>query len=87
MKDYGIVLTGREFGLDVTKRLLKGVKYPVVLDFEGVASMGSSFGDEIIPKIASNQGNEIEVLNTTKPIADCINTVAKDAGIKIIYTS
>ena len=85
MKKYGIVLTGREFGADVMNQLSDELKYPVTLDFEGVASMGSSFGDEIVPKIAANQGNKIEVCNVKKPIADCLNTIAKDYGIEIIY--
>ena len=85
MKTYGIVLTGREFGVDVMNQLSNELKYPVTLDFEGVASMGSSFGDEIIPKIATNQGNKIEVCNVKKPISDCLNTIAKDYGIEIIY--
>lgn len=85
MNKYGVVLTGREFGLDVMKQLKDALEYPVTLDFEGVVSMGSSFGDEVVSVIARNQGNRIKICNVTKPISDCLNSIAKDYKIEIIY--
>jgi len=43
MNRYGSVLTGREFGSDTFKKIDKEAEYPVILDFDGVNSLGSSF--------------------------------------------
>lgn len=80
---YGAVLTGREFGADVMKGLATQVTYPVCLDFEGVESIGSSFGDEVIPALASHQDNKISIKNANETVRSILRDVASDAGIKL----
>ena len=80
---YGAVLTGREFGSDVAVTLLESSKFPVTVDFTGVEVLGSSFGDEVIPALASKQGNTIKVLNANNEVQATLRDVAFDAKIKI----
>lgn len=83
MKTFGSVLTGREFGSDIMKRISKEFKAPLVLDFAGVNSLGSSFADEVLIPIAKLQGHSLTVSNVKPAVWDCIQDVAKDGGIKI----
>lgn len=83
LNQYGQVLTGREFGADVVKELLKGLHFPVCIDFIGVESIGSSFGDEVIPTLAQQQGNRIEVKNVNETVRAILMDIAMDAGIEL----
>lgn len=83
LSEYGAVLTGREFGSDVMESLLKDLKFPVAIDFEGVESLGSSFGDEIIPVIASKQGNKVKILNANHEVVATLKDIEFDAKIKL----
>ena len=84
MNKFGSVLTGREFGKDMMIRLAETIEYPVVLNFNGVISLGSSFADEVLIPIAKQQGNVLEIINASTAVWDCINDVAIDAKIEII---
>ena len=83
LNEYGMVLTGREFGADVMKALAVQVKPPVILDFEGVESIGSSFGDEVVPPLAERQSKKIEVKNANDTVKAILKEIADDAGIEI----
>lgn len=83
LNQFGSVLTGREFGADVMKGLAQSITYPVCLDFDGVESIGSSFGDEVIPVLALNQNNKIAVKNTNETVRSILKDVAADAGIEL----
>ena len=80
---YGAVLTGREFGKDVFLSLKREFKFPLVLDFTGVEAMGSSFGDEVVPKVATEQGNTIKVSNANEDVRATLKDIEFDSGIKI----
>ena len=84
LKKYGSVLTGREFGADTMKQLAKSVSHPVELDFEEVISMGSSFGEEIIPILAKKQGNRIKIHNANNAIWNCLHEIAKEESISLV---
>jgi len=84
LNKYGVVLTGREFGADVMRGLLaEHIDYPVCLDFEGVESMGSSFGDEVVPPLAAKQNNKIAIKNANETVRSILKDVASDAGIEL----
>ncbi len=85
LKEYGAILTGREFGKTVFKTLVEKYKPPFELDFEGVFSMGSSFGDEVLPPIARLQENELRVLNTSKTVKTCIVAIREGTGIRFTF--
>lgn len=83
MIEFGPILTGRDFGQKTMKELAAKIQHPVTLDFSGTISMGSSFGDEIIPPIAKQQGGEITVINANPAVQSCLQLIADGNGIKI----
>ena len=84
MDRFGTILTGRPFGKKVMEELRPNLKYPVILDFERVLSLGSSFGDEVVAVIAKNQNCEISVRNANKAVEACLFQMAADHEIKIV---
>lgn len=84
--EFGNILTGREKGKGVMALLESRIPSSselIEFDLDGVISMGSSFGDEIFPKIASRQGGTVQVRNANPSIKHCLALVAQDARIKI----
>lgn len=86
LRRFGAVLTGRPFGAQAYSELEKefGTKR-VQLDFSGVSSLGSSFGEEVIVPFAKRQDNSMTVLAANAPVRDCINLIATDFGLKIEF--
>ncbi|PWU16724.1 MAG: hypothetical protein C5B49_10130 [Bdellovibrio sp.] len=83
LKEFGSVLTGREYGKTIYGTLAEKLVHPAGLDFEGVESMGSSFGDEIVIPIARDQGNKIVVRNANQVITSCLMDIAEENQISI----
>ena len=83
MSKYGTLLTGREFGKQVMAELALTLEYPVELDFKDVISLGSSFGDEVIPMIAQKQNNQLAVIKPNKAVWDCLCQIAEEQKIQI----
>lgn len=85
MKKYGIVLTGREFGIDVMKMLSGGMNIndDIVLDFKGVASVGSSFADEVLVPFAKLKNGKVRTRNLSIPVKSCLADVARDNSINL----
>lgn len=83
MSHYGPILTGRPFGKQVMQELTQTLKYPIVLDFSDVLSLGSSFGDEVVAVIARNQNGKIAVVNPNKAVWSCLSNIAQDHKIRI----
>ena len=83
MSQFGQILTGRDFGRKVIKELEGGLVHPVVLDFADTISLGSSFGEEIVPAIAKRQGDKVRVLNANKAIWACLQKIALDFRIEV----
>ncbi len=83
LSQYGAVLTGREFGVNVMENLNGNLKLPVVLDFSGVESLGSSFGDEVVPIIAGKQGNTLKIINANNEVRATLKDIAFDSNIKL----
>ena len=78
MKQFGPILTGRDFAKKAMRELSGKLSHPTALDFEETISLGSSFGDEVVPVIAKRQNNEIEVLDVNGAIWACLEQIAKD---------
>lgn len=83
LKEFGAILTGRDFGKSTYRTLTEKHKPPFELDLEGVFSMGSSFGDEVIPPMARLQGNQITILNASKVVRACICAIVEETKIKV----
>ncbi len=85
---FGATLTGREFGKTAYEEIKKGsIGVPVALDFGGVASLGSSFADEVVTPFAQVQGSKIVVLNANAVVQSCLRDVRDETGIQIILGS
>ncbi len=85
LNQYGSVLTGREFGAEVWSQISKDLINRLELDFDGVESMGSSFGDEVIPQLAKKQEGPVIVLNVNEDLKSIIEDVASDAEIEVEF--
>ena len=83
MNQFGSFLTGRDFGQKAMRDLEPQLRHPVALDFTGTISLGSSFGDEIVPVIAKRQGGKLVVLNPSKAVWDCLARIAAEHQIEI----
>lgn len=83
MGKYGTILTGRDFGKQIMEELGSTLDYPVELDFRGVTSLGSSFGDEVVPVIARRQNNQLTVIGPNKAVYDCLSQIAEEYEIQI----
>ena len=83
MNQFGQILTGRDFGRKVMRELEEVLEYPAALDFSDTVSLGSSFGDEVVPVIAKKQGGEILVLNPNKAVWACLTKIAADHNITV----
>lgn len=86
MSLYGTILTGRDFGKHAMAELLPSLEYPVELDFSGVTSLGSSFGDEVVPNIAKAQNNKLAVIKPNNAVWDCLLQIAEEHKIIIVKT-
>lgn len=82
MSEYGKILTGRAFGKQVMDEL-HTLDYPVELDFRAVISLGSSFGDEVIPTIAKKQNGQLIVIGPNKAVWACLLQIAEENEIHI----
>jgi hypothetical protein len=85
MVQFGRTLTDRSFGKLAVETILRESRIPVVLDFKGVISLGSSFGDEIISAIGPRQENRIQVRNTNGAVQACLEKVALDSNVLLEF--
>ena len=85
MAQFGITLTDRADGKKFYQEILRKYSRPVALDFSGVISLGSSFGDEVIPKLAAEQENNMTIMHTNTVIKHSIMRVVEDTSINIAF--
>lgn len=78
LKKFGLNLSGRPLGISSFPIILAEHQPPFELDFEGVYSIGSSFADEVVAKLAELNGGNIRILNSTNVINKCLRDVAKE---------
>jgi hypothetical protein len=81
---FGLNLSGRALGISTFPLIIKEYKTPYELDFDGVNSIGSSFADEVVVKLAELNGGEIVIRNSKSVINKCLNDVAKEYKIKLV---
>lgn len=85
VKKHGLVLTGRDYGIEVMKEIRSILVDKMALDFSDVSSLGSSFGDEVVTPIAKHNGGIIEIYNATSAVKAALKDVEEDGEIKIIF--
>lgn len=84
MRKYGTLLIGHDYGKQSMAELHPSLEHPVELDFSGVTSLGSSFGDEVVPVIAQKQGNQLTIIGPNNAAWDCLLQIAEEYQIKIV---
>ena len=87
MNKYGIVLTGREYGKNAAVEIFSSLQLPEGFDFAGVASMGSSFGDEIFKLGASKGIKKFSIFSANKVVQASLHQIQKDLGLVFEYAS
>jgi hypothetical protein len=85
MNRFGRTLTDREYGKSVAKTIMQEDEFPLMLDFRGVMSLGSSCGDEILGAIASKQLSPLQVINANQAVKSCLQKVAEDLKFAINF--
>lgn len=83
MNKFGNTLTDREDGKKAFSVITSTYSPPYVLDFNGVISLGSSFGDEIILKLALLQGDNIRIININDGIRASIKRIIEETDINV----
>jgi hypothetical protein len=78
LRRFGLNLTGRPLGIQTLPIILKEYARPFDLDFSGVFSIGSSFADEVVAKLAEMNGGQIKIYNSTNVIKKCLRDVATE---------
>ena len=81
---FGLNLSGRALGISAFPIIINECQSPYELDFANVNSLGSSFADEVVVKLAELNGGEIVIHNSKSIINKCLNDVAKEFKIKLI---
>ncbi len=85
MAQFGRTLTDREYGKRTADKILGGYQFPITLNFKGVISLGSSFGDEIVAAVGPKQQGTISILNTNGAVRACLEIVASDSNVLLIF--
>lgn len=85
MIKFGRTLTDRPDGKKAFAAIVAEVASPIHLDFRGVMSLGSSFGDEVLAEIAKLQGNKISVSNANDGVRSCIRRVIEGTSIQVNF--
>lgn len=83
LSNYGLNLTGRPFSVQTYLRIKDEFSSPYELDLQGVYFVGSSFADEVIAKLAMENGGVIKIYHSSRVIDRCLDEVAKEFGFKI----
>lgn len=84
LKRFGLNLAGRPLGIKTFPIIQKEYSAPYELDFEGVFSIGSSFADEVVAKLASLNQGVIKIHNSNSVIDKCLTDVSREQGFEII---
>ena len=85
MIKFGRTLTDRPYGKQVAGKLVETANFPVSLDFAGVISLGSSFGDEVLSAIKAKQEVPLVILNANDAIKSCLEKVSKDLTVGLEF--
>ncbi|MCK5074080.1 MAG: DUF4325 domain-containing protein [Bacteriovoracaceae bacterium] len=85
LKEYGLNLSGRPLGIKTYSIIINDYEAPYELDFNGVFSIGSSFADEVVARLAEINNGKIRILNSSRVIDKCLKNVSKDKGFELVY--
>jgi len=83
MNAYGMVLTGREYGKNAAAEIFGDGKTPHTFDFSGVASVGSSFVDEIFKAGVIAGITQFDIIGANKIVQFSLKQAASDLEITL----
>lgn len=83
--EFGLNLSGRPVGKSSYSVIRNNNEGPYELDFTRVMSVGSSFSDEVVGKLANDNGGSIVVINANRVIRKCLDNLKVEKGIDIEY--
>ncbi len=83
MNQFGSTLTDRADGKKAFQEISDKYSLPVTLDFLGVVSLGSSFGEEVILKIAPLQDLKITIANTNSVMKNSVRRIVEETEIEV----
>lgn len=83
MNQFGSTLTDRADGKKAFQEISAKYSLPVTLDFQGVVSLGSSFGEEVILKIAPLQDLKITIANTNSVMKNSVRRIVEETEIEV----
>lgn len=83
MNQFGFTLTDRADGKKAFQEIYDKYLLPVTLDFQGVVSLGSSFGEEVILKIAPLQDLKITIANTNSVMKNSVRRIVEETEIEV----
>ena len=85
MNQFGSTLTYRADGKKAFQEISDKYSLPVTLDFQGVVSLGSSFGEEVILKIAPLQDLKITITNTNSMMKNSVRRIVEETEIEVTF--
>jgi hypothetical protein len=85
MKTFGATLTDRGDGKKAYRQIQRAESGPVALDFSGVMSLGSSFGDEVILKVARQQDNRLTIRSANHVIQNAVRRTVEETDVIISF--
>ncbi len=85
MEKFGSTLTDRADGKKAFQEISEKSQFPITLDFKGVVSLGSSFGDEVILKIAPLQDLKITIVNTNSVMKNSVKRIIEETEIEVTF--
>ncbi len=85
LKKFGLNLSGRPLGIQAFGIIVKNYSAPFELDFSEVFSVGSSFADEVVAKLAAINGGSISIINSNRIINKCLQGVAQEKKFELIF--
>lgn len=86
MNEFGIALTGRPYGKDCFEKISRrGLEAPYILNFKGVISLGSSFGEEIVVPLSKLNGGELSIVSANPAVKDCLEKIKFDFKLTLLF--
>lgn len=85
MAKFGRTLTDRPYGQQISEKIVNTEHFPIALDFKGVISLGSSFGDELLSALGPKQENNVVVFNVNDAVRSCLEKVSLDLGVNLDF--
>ncbi len=87
MNEFGVILTGRVYGKDCFEKISRSdISGPVTLNFKGVISLGSSFGEEVVVPLSKMTAESITIINANSSIQDCLQKIEMDFKLKLLMS-